>query len=68
VAVRRHDELFGLRRAHIGGDLSAEIRITPRPCGFGQFVGRVRDDKGEPVVGALVEAMGTQLAAWIWAG
>ncbi len=31
-------------------------------------VGRVRDDKGEPVVGALVEAMGTQLAAWIWAG
>ncbi len=36
----------------------------PRPDSSAWVVGQVRDDKGEPVVGALVEAMGLQIDAW----
>ncbi len=36
----------------------------PRPDSSAWVVGQVRDDKGQPVVGALVEAMGLQIDAW----
>src|SRR5881397_2438342 len=41
--------------------LAAQV---PRPDSSAWVVGQVRDDKGQPVVGALVEAMGLQINAW----
>src|SRR2546425_6675416 len=40
--------------------LAAQV---PRPDSSARVVGRIRDDRGQPVVGALIPAIGTTLGA-----